>query len=208
MTERLLVVGRGGHARMIADAAQSRGVQPILIEARNIEDFERARNEHGTSRCIIGVGFGPTRAYLVECAERATFSLATVVHDRAYVAADVQLGAGSVVMAGAVIGVGTMIGRGVIINSRASVDHDCRIGNFVGIGPGATLSGGVTVGEFAWIAVGACAVHDVSIGADSVIGAGAAVTTDIEASVVAMGVPCRKMRARQREESYLVHSSA
>ncbi|MBE6553365.1 MAG: sugar O-acetyltransferase [Ruminococcaceae bacterium] len=52
-----------------------------------------------------------------------------------------------------------------------------RIGNNVWIGAGTTVLGGVTIGE------------------NTVIGAGSVVTHDIPAGVIAVGVPCRVMRA-------------
>lgn len=207
MSERILVVGRGGHARMIADVARSLGMSSILVEATGLEELQGAREAHGVRQCIVGVGFGPVRARLCESAEQAGLALATLVHQRAYVASDVELGAGTVVMPGAIVGVGTIIGRGVIVNTGASVDHDCRLGDFAAVAPGATLSGGVTIGEFAWIGTGASVIQNVAIGADTVIGAGAAVTTDIGAGVVAMGVPCQVARARRREDPILSASA-
>ncbi len=46
-----------------------------------------------------------------------------------------------------------------------------------------------------WIGAGAIIVPGVTIGDNSVIGAGSVVTKDVPANVVAVGNPCRVMRA-------------
>lgn len=63
----------------------------------------------------------------------------------------------------------------------------------------------VHIGKCCWIGAGAIILPGVSIGEGTVIGAGSVVTKDIPASVVAVGNPCRVMRAiseRDREYYY------
>lgn len=59
------------------------------------------------------------------------------------------------------------------------------------------LEGGepVTIGDDVWIGGGAIICPGVTIGDRSVIGAGSVVTRDIPADVVAVGNPCRVLRA-------------
>jgi maltose O-acetyltransferase len=53
----------------------------------------------------------------------------------------------------------------------------------------------VTIGDDVWIGGGAIICPGVNIGSGSVIGAGSVVTKDISAGVLAVGNPCRMMRA-------------
>jgi maltose O-acetyltransferase len=53
----------------------------------------------------------------------------------------------------------------------------------------------ISIGGNVWIGGGAVVCPGVSIGDDSIIGAGSVVTGDIPAGVVAVGVPCRVVRA-------------
>ena len=53
----------------------------------------------------------------------------------------------------------------------------------------------VHIGRNVWIGAGAIIVPGVTIGDNSVIGAGSVVTKDVPANVVAVGNPCRVMRA-------------
>ena len=53
----------------------------------------------------------------------------------------------------------------------------------------------VTIGDNCWIGAGAVICPGVTIGKNSVIGAGSVVTADIPADSVAVGSPCRVIRA-------------
>ncbi len=53
----------------------------------------------------------------------------------------------------------------------------------------------VHIGENCWIGAGALIMPGVTIGDNTVIGAGSVVTKDIPANVVAVGNPCRVLRA-------------
>ena len=59
--------------------------------------------------------------------------------------------------------------------------------------------GRIVIGNNVWIGAGAMVLPGVTIGDDSVIGAGSVVTRDIPASVIAVGNPCRVIRACVRK---------
>ena len=63
----------------------------------------------------------------------------------------------------------------------------------------------VHIGNNCWIGAGSIILPGVTIGDNTVIGAGSVVTKDIPANVVAVGNPCRVLRAigeRDREYYY------
>lgn len=53
----------------------------------------------------------------------------------------------------------------------------------------------ITVGENVWIGGGAILLAGVTVGDDSVVGAGSVVTRDVPSGVLAVGNPCRVVRA-------------
>lgn len=122
--------------------------------------------------------------------------IATLVHPRAFVAADASVGEGSQVLALSVVAAGCRLGKAVIVNHRASVDHECVLGDGVHVAPGATLCGLVTVGDDVLVGAGATVLPRVRIGAGTVVGAGSVVTGDLPDNVVAFGNPARIIRAR------------
>lgn len=206
----LLVIGASGHARVLIDIAEKQGRYRVvgLLDDRT--------KLHGTqvmgypvlggrdllggadlpAHAIVAIGTaGPRSAWQAHLEEHG-FQLAVLVHPAAQIGREVQLGAGTVVMAGAVVNSGTRIGRGAIVNTGASIDHDCEIAAFVHVAPGARLAGGVRVGERAHIGIGSCVIQCLQIGADATVGAGAAVIRNVAAQATVVGVPARAIAAR------------
>ncbi|MFC2095136.1 acetyltransferase [Candidatus Bipolaricaulota bacterium] len=210
----LLIVGTGGHALVIADAAIQSGQFDLrgfldqmpaskgttILGVPVLGDLELVKTgEHRDAAIIIAVGNNTTRERVVAELEKGGCSFATVIHPSATLGSKTSIGEGTVIMAGSIINPGTSIGRHVIVNTHASIDHHCQIGDFAHISPGVALAGGVVVGSRCHVGIGASVIERVEIGADTVIGAGAAVTESIPAGVVAVGVPARVARQRTEE---------
>lgn len=140
---------------------------------------------------LIGFGEAAARARVDRYASVRGRRPATLIHPRASVGGDVQLGPGTVVCALASITTNVRTGRHVVVNIAASVAHDCRLGDYVTLAPGARLAGGVAVGAQAWIGAQAIIVGHRRVGERAVVGAGAVVTDDIHATAVVAGMPAR-----------------
>jgi len=207
----LLLIGGGGHCRVVIDALRAIGasdpVGVIDLPGRVGEDVDGvpiigteddlpSLASQGHTRAIVTLGtsgLGDLRARVFATVIAAGLELTTVVHPSAIVSPGALLGEGVFVGPGAVIGVGVRVGVNCIVNSGAVVDHDCVLGDHVHIAPGVTMSGGVEVGERSMVGTGASIIQGVSIGKGTVIGAGSVVVSDISAGVVGFGVPCREV---------------
>lgn len=199
----LIVVGGGGHARVVIDTARSAGVFDLVgilddhLEAgRDAIDgvpvlgpiTPEALRAHGAAQAVIAIGSNQARQSIAARLDGLAI-WATIIHPRACVAPTAMVGEGAVVFANAVVQPCATIGRHAILNTASSVDHDSDIAAFVHIGPGAHLAGNVTVGEGTLFGIGSCAIPGCQIGCWSAVGAGAAVVRDIPAHVTAVGVP-------------------
>jgi sugar O-acyltransferase (sialic acid O-acetyltransferase NeuD family) len=153
-----------------------------------------AIQRRGIRRIVVAVGENLARMALAQRAVEAGFELTTLIHPRATVAQDANIGAGTVVMAGAVVNSAARIGANTVINTACSVDHECDIGTSASICPGAHLAGNVRIGAAAWIGIGAVVREGITIGDRAVIGAGAVVVGDIPQDALAYGVPARVVR--------------
>ncbi len=216
IARKLVIWGASGHARVVADIIRLREEYEIVgflddvnPDRRNAE-FCGSRvlggqeqlvhlRRQGIDHIIFGFGDCNARLKLSKLVQELGFSLATAIHPRATVAADVTIGGGTVIVAGSVVNPGARIGENVIINTCASVDHDCVIEDGVHICPGVHLAAHVRVGQAAWIGIGATVKDRVHIGPGSLIGAGAVVLNDIPDGVVAYGVPARIVRKLRDE---------
>lgn len=206
MQRHLLIIGGGGHAKVVVDLARRTGAWriagvlddapslvgttvlgcPILGGTERLQDF----TGDGVA-FVVGIGSNAVRQQLQEKAAAAGLPAAVLVHPTAIVAESAVIGPGAVVMAGAVVNADARIGEGVIVNTGAVVDHDCCLGAFCHIAPGATLCGEVTIGARSLVGVGASVVPGVAIGDDCVVAAGAAVVRPVSSRSRVAGVPAR-----------------
>jgi sugar O-acyltransferase (sialic acid O-acetyltransferase NeuD family) len=216
-TQRLGIFGAGGHAKVVADIAESTGSFTVFAfyddnESRHQSSFYGATIRGGQptfltdlgegviDTAIIAVGNNGFRSKLGQSIREQRLSLATLVHPDAVISPSASLASGTVVMAGVVVNASTLVGHDVILNTGCTIDHDCFIGDGAHIAPGVSLCGGVSVGNRTLIGVGASAKPSVSIGSSSTIGAGSAVIEDIGDNMTAVGVPAKVISNKQKEQ--------
>ena len=206
----LLILGAGGHAKVVAETALASGVAssvaflddrctglnvclPVLgwpvmgplvlsLQAETAAQFDAA---------VVAIGHAATRLHWIQQLQNAGYHLPVLVHPTAWVSPSAQLGPASVVSAHAAVQAEASIGTGAILNTGCSVDHDAQLADGVHICPGARLAGEVNVGARSSIGIGASVIQQVRIGSDVTVGAGAAVVRDVPNKVTVVGVPAR-----------------
>lgn len=199
---KLIIIGAGGHGKVIADIAVKNGYEnigflddcatdncigfPVVGTVADAEKFN-----DGQTDFIIGIGDNAARKRI---AEKFEVNWTSLVHPSAEIAFNVTLGTGTAVMAKAVVNSSAVIGNHCIINSASVVEHDNIIDNYVHISPGSVLGGNVHIGEESHIGIGAAVKNNVNICKKSLVGAGGVVVRDIEESGTYIGVPVKKLR--------------
>lgn len=218
---RTLILGAGGHAGVLLDAALRQGELdvvgmlcgpdegcdqllgvPRLGAEWDLPDLIRDQAIEGV---ILGIGDAWLRCQaasrLMDKAPSLRFP--SVIHPAAVIGANVTIGEGAAVFAGAVVNVNASLGGFSCINTMASVDHDSTVGRGCQLAPHAALAGRVRLGDHAVVSMGAMVIHRVSVGDHTLIGAGATVLHDLPAHVVAYGTPARVVRRRPEGEPFL-----
>jgi sugar O-acyltransferase (sialic acid O-acetyltransferase NeuD family) len=207
MTSRnkLLIIGASGHGRVVADIAikMNRWQQiAFLDDDEEIQSPIRVRvigksndaftyiNEYDI---FVAIGNNKTREQIQTQLEMAGANIPTLIHPSAIIGEKVEVGIGTVVMAGVVINCCSTIGEGCIVNTGAVIDHDNVIEEYVHISPGARLAGTVKVGQGSWLGIGSVVSNNVNIISGCMIGAGAVVVRDITEPGTYVGVPARRM---------------
>ena len=210
-TKRIVVIGAGGHGKVVVSTLQAAGVIVDAVYDDNqqlwgslilgvpvcgpVEELMAAPQKYSG---IVGIGDSTTRQRLVESLR---IEWLTVIHPHAFVHHSVKLGAGTVVFAGAVVQPNVTIGEHAIVNTCASIDHDCQIGNYVGIGPGTHLSGTVRVGDRSLLGTGCSVLPNVRIDNDVTVGAGTVVIRDLPGGCTVVGPAPRIMRLAESIEA-------
>lgn len=149
-----VIYGAGGHARVLRNLLTSTDSSAELLCFFN--DAEKPHEVDGTvvfpysaavfpeAVMLLGIGSAKIRKSL---AEKVSHRIATLIHPSAFIADDVELGEGTVVLPQAVIQSGAKIGKHVIINSHVCVDHDAVVEDYVTTYPGVYIGGEALVGE-------------------------------------------------------------
>jgi UDP-perosamine 4-acetyltransferase len=206
---RLVVIGGGGHAKVVIDVLRAGGWEVVgytdpsqpagsrLGEVPCLGDdraLERALGA-GVRSALVALGDNALRHRLAEAIVAMGFRLVNALHPSAQISPWATLGRGLAVMPGAVVNAAASLGDCSIVNTAASVDHDCLIGQSVHIAPGAHLAGCVTVGDQALIGVGAVVGRGrpLAIGRGAIVGAGAVVLCDVEPGTTVVGNPARPL---------------
>lgn len=203
MNRKLVLLGSGGHAKVLLDILmqQSKELLAIVSPENSLGDKIFDGIPHYTSdddaierfdpkevKIVNGVGALPKqslRTKLFEKFKQRGFEFETLVDHRAIVSPLAEIKEGAQVMPGAIIQAGAQVGVNSIINSGAIIEHDCLIGDFNHVAPGATLSGGVRLDEGVHVGSGATIIQSVTVSRNSIIGAGAIVSKSIsESSIV------------------------
>lgn len=211
MSDQWIVIGGGGHARVI-----------IGILKRQYGDQIRGYTDRVDQGTMMGVPFLGTDDYLINLVNKDRYCLAiaigslnpdmakmretivarflengflfpAIIAPTAVVADSAKIAGGAFIGDGAVVNPGSIIGQGAIINTGVIVEHDCKIGKWSHLAPGATLSGDVNVGDYCHIGSGATIINQCLIADRAVVGAGATVVSDLSEAGTYLGTPAKKV---------------
>lgn len=201
----VLIVGSGGHAKVIADILESAGEHRIagftsLDPHETLFDYPRLGDDSqlpalyasGLRHAFLAIGANSVRHRLLRALREIGFELVNAVSPRACLSRRATLGQGVALMPGAVVNAGTAIGDAAILNTGATVDHDCQIGACAHLAPGVHVAGNVHIGEGSFLGVGTSVIPTLHIGRWATVGAGAAVIRSVPDHARVVGVPASR----------------
>jgi sugar O-acyltransferase (sialic acid O-acetyltransferase NeuD family) len=216
----IALLGGGGHALVIAEAAHAAGLPLAGVYDDREPDLSAFPEPHarlGTlgdavdstagdraHALMLAIGDLPRRRGLIDAladaptdapssaqVASAKTRFALVVHPSATLSPTCALKPGAFAAAGVVVNGRAQIGAHAILNTRCVVEHDCIVGPNAHVAPGAIMCGGSRLGADALLGAGATVLPGVRIGDGCTVGAGAVVSRDLADGVVAAGVPAR-----------------
>ena len=208
---KLIIVGTGGHALVVAELAYSAGYEVLAFADQGnakqefcslpVIGIESALERYSKCAFTIAIGENFTREKVSKQIAPERFPV--LCHKNSVVASSANLDAGTVVMAGAHIGPKAQLGKGCLVNTSAIVEHECHLESYASLAPRAVMGGNSRLGARSALSLGAAVKHGVRVGSDTVIGLNAGVLSDIPSHVVAYGTPARVVRQREWNTPYL-----
>lgn len=169
-----------------------------------IDDFLVLGNLHDVPRflkegyyfinTILRIDGQAERLSLIDSLQIPDERWATFVHPSSYIAPNVVLSHGVVVMPHVCISPGTKIGRNTLIMMAASVGHDTRVGEYCHIAAQACVGAYMKVGNGVHVGVNATIRENIEIGENATLGMGAVLTKNIGPNEVWVGNPARFLR--------------
>ncbi len=201
----LLMIGSGGHARVLLEVLeeaghQLNGVVGEYSPASKLPDRYTFVPDHNVLKefstedylLINGVGSSSDlslRDRLFREFKDAGFNFLQLQAQTAHISDSATLFEGVQVMHKAVVHSEAVIEDNVIINTGAIVEHHCVVAESAHIAVGAVLCGNVEIGALTHVGANATILQGVRVGSNCIIGAGAVVLHDVPDNSIAVGVP-------------------
>lgn len=211
MNKPVIIIGAGGHAKVLISVLKALGREIIGVLDPNkaigqtvdgiyiLGDDNQVRNYTPDSIELVNglgsVSLPVMRKKIYMKFKNDGYTFASIIHPSAIMAENVHINEGAQIMAGAIVQTGCAISFNAIINTGAIVDHGCIIGQHAHIAPGAVLSGDVKIGDMSHIGTGATIIQGIKIGCNVIVGAGAVVIHNAQDSSIVMGHPAKAIRS-------------
>ena len=213
MKQPLIIIGAGGHARVVISVALQdpcwevagvldRGAPSAGERIGNIsvigsfEDAPQLRAQ-GIRHAVLAIGDNDERARMFEQFGKSGFEFPSLLHPSSIIESSVRVGRGTIICAGAIICAHVTVGDNVIINTGAIVDHESTVGDHSHVAPGCCVAGRVKIGRGVFLGIGSVVKDKITIGDYTIVGAGSVVVDNIPGGVVAYGCPARIQRPVQ-----------
>jgi len=209
MKEKIVVIGGGGHAKVIINILKKLDMFDIIGYSDinnngeilgikylgNDEILSEIILDYKNCNAVIGIGnisISDLRKRVYVKVKKLGFEFPPVISPNAIINEDVTIGEGTVVFDGAIINNSSKIGKCAIINTSSIIEHDCNVGDFVHITPCSILSYGVNIGNDSFIGSGTVVIHNLKITNNCLIGSGSIVIKNILKKGKYWGIPVLK----------------
>ena len=205
MSKSVVIIGSGGHSKVIADIIEKSNdiVYGFLDDNCEVKPYKKYKYLGKVENClkfqeenqdlyfIIAIGNNYTRQKI---GSKYNLNYYTAIHPNSNISTSSIIGKGTVVMAGTCINSDVKIGKHCIINTGTVIEHDNIIEDYVHISPNSTLCGTVKIGKLSHIGASSTIINNLEITERCIIGAGAVVTKNILEEGTYVGIPAKKIK--------------
>lgn len=140
--KKLLIIGAGGHGRVVQEIAETLGYECAFLDDHNPEAIGRVNDLDSVmddfDECFVAIGDNEKRKQISKRVKNS----AILIHPSAIVSDSVKVGTGTVICAGAIVNTRAIIGNCCIISIGVLVDHDSVVADFSHLNTGAICMAG------------------------------------------------------------------
>ncbi|MGM9562202.1 MAG: hypothetical protein ACI3WT_08165 [Phascolarctobacterium sp.] len=152
VNKNLLIIGAGGHGKVVNEVAEAVGYTNIAFlddnSAEAIGKVADSKNFLGEYKDVfVGIGNNKFRGELIARLEQEGFNIPILIHPTAYISKSAVIEQGTVIEPKALVNTNSKIGKGCIISVGAIVDHDVVLENCVHVNAGAICKAGSFVAK-------------------------------------------------------------
>lgn len=184
MSEKIVLIGAGGHAKSLIDVIELENKFEIFGLVDNAKSGEvlgykilggddvlkQIKSECKNAVVAVGqIKSAKIRISLFNKLKELGFALPVIISPLAYVSKHASIGAGTAVMHHALINAGAKIGANCIINTKALIEHDAVVGNNCHIATAAVINGDVEVKDNTFFGSNATSKNGICVEQDSVV---------------------------------------
>lgn len=209
MKKKVIVVGSGGHAKVIIDILHEMNVFQIIgITSNSItkgETFfgypvlgdDECLKEFSPNEYQIAIGLGGyrdnnLRDSVYSKTKKLGFNFVNAIHPSAVISKTVNIGEAVVIFPGVTLNTEVSIGNNSIVATGSTIDHETIIGNNVLVSAGVTVGAYTEIMDNALLALGSKIISGVKIGKKAIVAAGAVVVNDVSENDIVFGIPAKK----------------
>lgn len=211
MTEKLILVGGGGHCKSCIDVIEKEGrfhIEGILdahLKDQRICGYPVLGNDGliekylaGSMSFLVTVGqikSSSIRQEIYTRLKKLQVVLPVVISPDSIVSKHSNIAEGTIVMHHAMVNAGAQVGTNCIINNKSLIEHDVLVSDHVHVSTGAVVNGNCNIGRNVFIGSQSVVNNGISICANVVVGSGSVVIRDITEPGIYVGNPARIMKS-------------
>lgn len=155
----LLIIGAGGHGKVVAEIASTNGYDKVAFLDDNsseaigkINELERFKDHF--EEAFVEIGNNVVRKELICKLENTGYEIPVLIHPTAYISKSAEISAGTVIEPHAVVNANSIIGKGCIVSVGAIVDHNSVLQDYVHVNAGAIISAGANIKTYKKVEAG------------------------------------------------------
>lgn len=159
MQTRLIIIGAGQYGQNIKDLVDSMGLYKEVVFADDNSTLakytiENAILSDSESDYIVAIGNPKLREKIISKLEDCGKPIASIIHEKAYVAKTAVIGNGSIIEAGAIVNANTIIGKATFICAGSKINHNVTIGDYVQVDIGAIVPANKQIANYTKVQAG------------------------------------------------------